>query len=136
MFDEVQQFLPSLNDSIKEVDLVSLKIWSQLSLKKYRLKQVAKWLDRAWKANIAITGGEETSQSDRDAAMANLIELSPKIDREIGQKWLDESFTESPARGMKILTNLGTKSSNMARRATSVDAVSYTHLTLPTIYSV
>ena len=121
VFDEVQQFLPSLNDSIKEVDLVSLKIWSQLSLKKYRLKQVAKWLDRAWKANIAITGGEETSQSDRDAAMANLIELSPKIDREIGQKWLDESFTESPERGMKILTNLGTKSSNMARRATSVD---------------
>ena len=120
VIDEVEPFLSELEVASEDQDMVSLKIWSQLSLKKYRSKQVAKWLNRAWKANMAISSLEGTSQSDRDAAMANLIELSPKIDREIGEKWLDESFTESPERGMKILTNLGTKSSTMARQSTSV----------------
>lgn len=120
VIDEVEQFLPLLEEAIEEKDMISLKIWSQLALKKYRSKQVAKWLGRAWEANMAISTIEDTSQKDRDAAMANLIELSPKIDREIGEKWLDESFTQSPERGMKILTNLGTKSSTMVRQSMSV----------------
>jgi len=120
MTDEVKQFLPTLDDAVKDNDIVSLKMWSQLALKKYRSKEAAKWLNDAWKANMALNTIEKCSESDKDAAMTNLIELSPKIDREIGEKWLDESFSESPQRGMKILTNLGTKSSTMARQAASV----------------
>ena len=120
LIDEVEPFLPDLDEAIKEADVVSLKIWSQLSLQKYRSKKVAKWLSRAWKANMAISDMDGNSERDSEAAMANLIELSPKIDREVGQKWLDESFTKSPERGMKILTNLGTKSSTMARKSATV----------------
>ena len=120
LVDEVEQFLPDLDKAIKDADVVSLKIWSQLSLQEYRSKKVAKWLSRAWEVNMAISDMDGNSESDREAAMANLIELSPKIDREIGQKWLDESFTKSPQRGMKILTNLGTKSSTMARKSATV----------------
>ena len=120
MSDEVEQFLPPLADAIKEEDVVSMKLWSQLSIKKYRSKQIAKWLNSAWDANMALSSIEKFEQKEKDAAMANLIELSPKVDREIGEKWLDESFTQSPERGMKILTNLGTKSSTMARQAAQV----------------
>ena len=120
MNDEVEHFLLPLADAVKEEDVVSMKLWSQLSLKKYRSKQVAKWLNSAWEANMALSSIEKFEQKEKDAAMANLIELSPKIDREIGEKWLDESFTQSPERGMKILTNLGTKSSTMARQAAQV----------------
>ena len=120
MLDEVEQFLPPLADAIKEEDVISLKMWSQLALSKYRTKQIAKWLSSAWEANMALSANEKSEQAERDAAMANLIELSPKIDREIGEKWLDESFSQSPQRGMKILTNLGTKSSTMARKAASI----------------
>lgn len=120
MYDEVEQFLPPLADAIKGEDVISMKMWSQLSLSKYRTKQIAKWLNSAWEANMALSANEKSKQVERDAAMANLIELSPKIDREIGEKWLDESFSQSPQRGMKILTNLGTKSSTMARKAASI----------------
>lgn len=120
MIDEVEPFLPALADAIKEEDIISLKMWSQLSLGKYRSKQIAKWLNSAWEANMNLSSMESTNQADKDAAMVNLIELSPKIDREIGEKWLDESFTKSPERGMKILTNLGTKSSTMARQAATI----------------
>jgi len=102
MTDEVEQFLPALAEAIKEEKVVPIKMWSQLSLKKYRAKQIAKWLNSAWEANMALSTIEKSGQADKDAAMANLIELSPKIDREIGEKWLDESFTESPERGMTI----------------------------------
>jgi len=120
MIDEVEQFLPSLAESIKEEKVVPVKMWSQLALKKYRSKQVAKWLNCAWEANSALSVMEKSGDKEKEAAMANLIELSSKIDKEIGEKWLDESFTESPERGMKILSNLGSKSSTMARQAASI----------------
>ncbi|QEG20449.1 hypothetical protein [Mariniblastus fucicola] len=117
MTEEVESFLPALESAIEEQDVVSLKMWSQLALNQYRSKQVAEWLTRAWESNMALSTIEKSGQQEKDAAMVNLIELSSKIDREIGEKWLDESFTDSPERGMKILTNLGTKSSTMARQA-------------------
>ena len=120
MVDEVEQFMPALSDAIAEEDVVAVKMWSQLALKKYRSKQIAKWLNLAWDANTALSVMEKSGEEEKDAAMANMIELSSKIDKEIGEKWLDESFTDSPERGMKILTNLGTKSSTMARQAASV----------------
>ncbi|MFT7631476.1 MAG: hypothetical protein ACI87E_002514, partial [Mariniblastus sp.] len=66
----------------------------------------------------------DLKKADKDRALSNLIELSPKVDKELGQAWLNASFTDQPERGMMILTNLGTKSATMAKQAAMVSETS------------
>ena len=120
MVDDVEAFLPNVEDAVQQQDAMALELWSKLAMKKYRKTETTHWLNLAWQANSAFLATEGPSQKNKDAAMVDLIELSTKIDREIGEAWLDQSFTDSPERGLKILTNLGTKSATMARQASSV----------------
>ena len=118
--DHVDSFLPPLDEEATKTDLPALKIWSELSLKRHRQKKVAEWLEKAWQVNQWIVAVEDLEKADKDKALTNLIELSPKVDKELGQAWLNASFTDEPERGMMILTNLGTKSATMAKQAASV----------------
>ena len=118
--DDVDTFLPGLDDEKTKTDFPALKIWSELALTRHSDKKVAEWLEKAWQINQWIVAIEDVEKKDRDKALTNLIELSPKVDKELGQAWINSSFTEEPERGMMILTNLGTKSATMAKQAASV----------------
>ncbi|MEM9942418.1 MAG: hypothetical protein AAF939_12705 [Planctomycetota bacterium] len=124
LIEDVDQFLPSLEQESTLEDLEALQIWSKVSLNRYRTKKVAQWLEKAWQANQAILKMDDLDPSDQEKALTNLIELSPQVEKQVGQQWLNASFTEAPDRGMKILTNLGTKSATMAKQATSVSETS------------
>ena len=118
--DEVEKFLPKLDDEKTKSDVEALKIWALFTNRRYSEKGVAKWLEKSWNANLWITEIADVEKSDKDRALTNLIELSPKVEKEIGQAWINASFTNEPERGMKILTNLGTKSATMAKQAASI----------------
>src|SRR5262249_18418548 len=48
--------------------------------------------------------------------------IAPKIRKELGAKWLDESFTTRPERGMEILAAIGSSSStSLATDAMNAD---------------
>ena len=47
-------------------------------------------------------------KSELDAALRRAVELAPRVRKELGQKWLDESFTSHIDRGREILATLGT----------------------------
>ena len=117
MNNYVEQFLPKLDDEATKTNLPALKLWSRLALAMFAKKRVAEWLERAWTINQAIVAMEDANKTDKDAALSNLIELSSQIEKEIGAEWLNASFSDEPERGMRILTNLGTKSATMASRA-------------------
>ena len=118
--EHVDTFLPALDDEKTQTDLPALKVWSQLALQRYSKKKVAEWLEKAWQINQWIVAIEKIEDADKDRALTNLIELSPKVDKELGQAWLNASFTDEPERGMMILTNLGTKSAVKAQQAAMV----------------
>ncbi|MEM9410593.1 MAG: hypothetical protein AAGA30_05740 [Planctomycetota bacterium] len=120
--DEVEQFLPKLNLEETKNDLPALKLWSQLAFKLHAEKQIAQWLEKAWRVNQWIVAIDGVEKVDREFALSNLVKLSSKIDPDIGIAWMNESFSDEPERGMVILTNLGTKSSDMARKAALFDA--------------
>ena len=120
MMDEVANFLPSLDEESTQKNLPALKIWSQLALAKYKSKKVAEWLDKAWSINQTIVGLPDLSDADKDLALTNLIELSPQVDKDLGEAWLNASFTEEIERGMVILTNLGTKSAELAGQSSTI----------------
>ena len=113
----VEEFLPKLDDDATKSNLHALKIWSQLALAMHAEKNIADWLDKAWKINQWIIGIEDLETADKNLALANLTKLSSQIDKETGVAWVNESFTNQPDRGMTILTNLGTKSADLANKA-------------------
>ena len=121
MIDEAESFLPDWEDEATQSDVPALNLWSQIALNRHQEKGVAIWLEKAWKINQAIVAAKKLNEEDRELAINNLINLSSKIDKEVGQKWLDESFTEAPERGMEILKNLGTQSASYATQADSYD---------------
>ncbi len=118
--DDVERFLPSLSDEKTKSDLPALKIWAQYTYTKYQEKKIADWLQKAWQINQWIVSGENANKADKDQALTKLIELSTQVDKELGQAWLNDSFTEDPQRGMLILSNLGTKSATLATQAAMV----------------
>lgn len=122
LFDYVESFLPALEDENTKTDLPALKIWSKYALRKHQEKKIAMWLEKAWRINQLIMICEDARKSEKDKAITNLIQLTPKVDKELGQAWLNASFTEQPERGMMILSNLGTKSATMATQASSVSS--------------
>jgi hypothetical protein len=116
----VEEFLPPLDNETSQQDVEALKIWSQLALAMYKEKTVADWLKKAWSINQSILAIDDVDPTDREQATANLVELSSKVEKEIGVEWLNTSFTEHPRRGMSILANLGTKSAEMILKAAQV----------------
>ena len=115
--EDVERFLPSLDDEETQADLNALPIWSELAIEKHASTRVAEWLEKAWRINQWIVSNSDVEKEAKDLALNNLIELSPKVDKELGQKWLEASFTQEPTRGMKILANLGSQSATMAEQA-------------------
>ena len=121
MIDEAESFLPDWEAEPTKSDVPALKLWSQIALSRHQEKGVAIWLEKAWKINQFIVAVKKLDEEDRELAISNLITLSSKVDKEVGQKWLDESFTEAPERGMEILKNLGSQSASYATQADSYD---------------
>ncbi len=117
LVDDVARFLPKLEDPSTMKDATALEIWSDLAITKYRQKKIADWLKKAWTINQNIVGLKDAKQPQRNKAMQHLIELAPQVDRNVGQAWLNQSFTESPERGMLILSSLGSKTAEFARNA-------------------
>ena len=117
MYEEAEPYLPKLDDENYQEDIDSLKLWAQQSRQRYAKDKVAKWLDRSWLVNQRILACDDATDSDENAALTRLIELSTAVEEEIGEKWLSDSFTSSPERGLAILANLGTQSAEMARKA-------------------
>ena len=116
----VEEFLPKLENDTTKSDLPALKIWSQLAFASQAKDNLAEWLDKAWQINQWIISIEDVPKVDKDLALSNLIKLSSKIEKEVGVAWVNESFTNEPDRGMTILTNLGSKSADMANKAAQV----------------
>ena len=113
----VEEFLPSLDEEGSKTELAALKIWSQYALLKQNQDEMAGWLTKAWQINQDILTMDDLSKTDRDQALQNLISLSSQVEKEVGVAWINSSFTQVPERGMTILTNLGTKSAEMASKA-------------------
>lgn len=121
LYDEAEKFIPKVDDSAFHDNIYSLRIWKQLADIRYNKKREMKWLKTVWTTNQNIFAAEDAEQRDIDRALARLIGIAPLLDKSIGQKWLDESFTKNPERGVQILAALGSISAENLSKANSVD---------------
>src|SRR5262249_49875503 len=104
-------FLPSVEDAEKANDRERLNLLPRYALAEYEAEKKVLWLEKAWAATqSALAVGEITEEAKREA-IQRAVAIAPKIQKELGQAWLDESFTKRPERGMEILSAIGASAS-------------------------
>ena len=121
LYDEAEKYIPAVDDEKYHANIYVLRIWKQIADSRFSEKRENEWLNIVWDINQNIFLAESSEQTDIDNALSRLIDISPQMDKEIGQKWLDDSFVESPERGVQILAALGKLSSNNVATATSTN---------------
>jgi hypothetical protein len=101
-------FLPSAEQAQKDADLEALNLLARHFLALHAKESKSGNLEKAWAAVqtiLAVPGG---SPEEKEEGLLRAVELAPRLKDELGQAWLDASFTKNPERGMEILSTLGT----------------------------
>ncbi len=105
------EFLPAY-ESIDRTNVNLLKVVALRAMSMYTKDGKPAWLQQAWESFQTIAGHASASAKDKYAALEQLVLLAPKIKKEIGQAWLDASFTDRAELGRSILSLLGTKTAS------------------------
>jgi hypothetical protein len=104
-------FLPSVEAAEKANDREGLNLLSRYDLAMYESEKKVVWLEKAWSATQSALAVGEIGEEAKREAIQRAVAIAPKIEKELGQAWLDESFTKRPERGMEILSAIGTSAS-------------------------
>ncbi len=107
----LEELLPTAEQATQENDREALNLLSRCYLAHYDKDKKAAWLEKTWSATQAVLALGEVSEEAKAEAIKRAVDLAPKIQKELGQVWLDESFTTRPERGMEILAAIGSSSS-------------------------
>jgi hypothetical protein len=100
-------FLPGLDRAVAAKDSEGLNLLARYFLGVHAREKKAVYLERAWSATQAVLAQDAGKTEDKEEAVRRAVELAPKIKEELGQTWLDQSFTKHPERGMDILARIG-----------------------------
>jgi len=114
-------YLPTFEEAEKANDREGLNLLSRHDLAQYDKEKKVEWLVQAWRVTQSALGAGDVSEEAKDEALKRAVDIAPKIQKDLGQAWLDESFTARPERGMEILAAIGT-SAAQALAAKPMDA--------------
>jgi hypothetical protein len=102
----VGKFLPEPDEALKDKDLEALNLLARHYLERHAQDKKSPFLDKAWEATLAILA-LDGPRDEKEQAVRRAVELAPRVKEELGQAWLDQSYTRFPDRGMDILATLG-----------------------------
>jgi len=129
-------FLPKLEVAESEHDVEALNLLSRHLLALYTKEKKTAILEQAWSATQSVLAADdldelptedepaddqtdeerqeerkkrkERADKQKQEALKRAVELAPRLRDELGQRWLDESFTTRIDRGREILATIGT----------------------------
>ncbi len=120
---EMGTFLPDVGKASKEKDFEGLNLLSIYYQNLYNREREEAQLVKSWEITQAVLEQEGVEQKEQEIALKRAVELSSRIDEEMGKAWLEESFANHPERGMEILRVIGSApSSNLQNRPTDTYA--------------
>ncbi len=102
------EFLPSAEQAQNDTDLEALNLLARHFLALHAKEAKSGNLEKAWAAVQVILSVPGGSREEKEEGLLRAVELAPRLKDELGQAWLDDSFTKNPERGMEILSALGT----------------------------
>lgn len=104
---EAGDFLPTLDEAEATDDREALNLLSRHFLAEHAREPKSDFLERAWRATLAVLAAGEVDAKQKDEALTRAVELATQIRHELGRDWLVRSFTDRPERGMEILAAIG-----------------------------
>lgn len=100
-------FLPTSEQAQKDADLEALNLLARHFVALHAKEREAGNLEKAWAAVQAILAAPAGLPEEKEEGLLRAVELAPRLKDELGQAWLDASFTQNPERGMEILATVG-----------------------------
>ncbi|QJW94830.1 hypothetical protein [Frigoriglobus tundricola] len=101
-------FLPPPEQAQKDKDLEALNLLARHYLALHARETKSGNLERAWGAVQAVLGAPDGPPEEKEESLLRAVDLAPRLKDELGQAWLDASFTKNPERGQEILASIGT----------------------------
>ena len=101
------EFLPELDEAKKENDHEALNLLSRHYLAIYAKEKESKDLEKAWHVTQAILASQDVDKDERKQALSRAVTLSSQVNKQLGQKWLNDSFVAQPEIGMEVLGAIG-----------------------------
>jgi hypothetical protein len=105
--DKLGEFLPPVDKAIAENDREALNLLARQRLAEHAVQQKDALLEDAWKVTLAALAAGDIDAEQKQEALQRAVSLATRIRDELGQAWLNESFTERPERGQEILATIG-----------------------------
>jgi hypothetical protein len=103
----LEGLVPTLDEAVQANDREALNLIARFALARHGEQGKSQWLEEAWHATqAALATGDVEFEAKREA-LTRAVEIAPRVAAELGQAWLDESFTARPERGMEILATIG-----------------------------
>lgn len=99
--------LPSAEEAIAGDDREALNLLARYVLARHAEDRKTAWLEQAWTVTLAALADGEIDKEAKQEALTRAVDIAPKLRDELGQAWLDESFTARPERGREILGAIG-----------------------------
>ena len=106
----LEGLLPTAGEAERAGDREALNLIARHALARHAEDAKTHWLEEAWTATLAALAAGEIEAETKQEALRRAVEIAPKLRADLGQAWLDESFTARPERGMEILAAIGTAS--------------------------
>ncbi|MCA9199916.1 MAG: hypothetical protein KDA87_20390, partial [Planctomycetales bacterium] len=100
-------FLPTADEAVASNDREGLNLLARYAYDAYQKENKKELLVQAWEATQAVLAAGEVDPEEKNEALKRAVELAPKVAEELGQAWLDESFTKRMERGKEILGTIG-----------------------------
>lgn len=115
-------WLPPFEEAETANDREGLNLLSRHYLAQYAIDKKTDWLVKAWRVTQSALAAGDVSEEAKTEALQRAVDIAPKIQKDLGAAWLDESFTARPERGMEILASIGTSASQaLAAKPMDVD---------------
>ena len=100
-------YLPTSEKALEDDDREALNLLSRHYLAMHAKEKKTEHLEEAWKATQAVLAVGEVDQKQKEEALKRAVDLAPQIRDELGEAWLNESFTNRAERGREILATIG-----------------------------
>ncbi|MCY2960350.1 MAG: hypothetical protein NTY35_09310 [Planctomycetota bacterium] len=123
----VGDWLPPFEEAEKANDREGMNLLSRHYLAQYARELKTEWLVKAWRVTQSALAAGDVSEEAKKEALERAVDIAPKIQKDLGAAWLDQSFTERPERGMEILAAICT-SASQALAAKPMDVEGRTRL--------
>ncbi|MFN9248317.1 MAG: hypothetical protein ACK6DS_14730 [Planctomycetota bacterium] len=120
--DVAAGFLPSLDEALQANNFEALNLLSAIFSGEYRREPKTSTLEQAWQATLAVLAGSKLDDPVYLKAMTQAVSLASQVRKELGQAWLESSFTAEPQRGIAILSGIGSQSAQALAQATFEEA--------------